>query len=73
MILSNFLSRQKNDDSNPHEIIPSSFNMCQVLDDNFYNERYLIQMRSQPKSSGTKLLEVHGVGKNLNPNLKPEK
>ena len=28
MILSDFLSRQKNDDSNPHEIIPTSFNMC---------------------------------------------
>ena len=28
MILSDFLSRQKNDDSNPHEIIPISFNMC---------------------------------------------
>ena len=47
--------------------------MCQVLDDNFYNERYLIQTRLQTKSSGTKLPEVHGVGKNLNPNLKPEK
>ena len=28
MILSNFLSRQKNDDRNPHKIIPISFNMC---------------------------------------------
>ena len=72
MILSNFLSRQKNDGSNPHEIIPISFNMCQVLD-NYYNEKYLIQTRSQTKSSGIKLPEVHGVGKNLNSNLKPEK
>ena len=38
IILSDFLSQQKNDDSNPHEIIPISFNMCQVLDDNYYNE-----------------------------------
>ena len=67
MILSNFLSRQKNDDSNSHEIIPISFNMCQVLDDNYYNEKYLIQTRSQTKSSGTKLLEAHGMGKNLIP------
>ena len=59
--------------SNPHEIIPISFNMCQVLDDNYYNEKYLIQTRSQAKSSGTKLPEVHGVEKNLDPNLKPEK
>ena len=43
MILSDFLSRQKNDYSNPHEIIPISVNMCQILDDNFYNEeKYLI-------------------------------
>ena len=73
MILSDFLSRQKNDDSNPHEIIPISFNMCQVLDDDYYNEKYFIQMRSQAQSSGIKLLEVHGVGKNLDPNLKAEK
>ena len=46
MILSDFLSRQKNDDSNPHEIIPISFNMCQILDDNYYCKKYLIQTRS---------------------------
>ena len=73
MISSDFLSRQKNDNSNPHEIIHISFNMCQVLDDNYYNEKYLIQTRSQAKSSGIKLPEVHGMGKNLYPNLKPEK
>ena len=38
MILNEFLSIQKNDNSNPHEIIPISFNMCQILDDNYYNE-----------------------------------
>ena len=27
MILSDFLSRQKHDDRNPHDIIPVSFNM----------------------------------------------
>ena len=30
-------------------------------------------MQSQAKSSGIKLLEVHGVEKSLNPNLRPEK
>ena len=30
-------------------------------------------MCSQAKISGTKLLEVHGVEKSLNPNLRPEK
>ena len=47
--------------------------MCQVLDDNYYNEKYLIQTRSQAKSSCIKLLEDHGVGMNLDPNLNPEK
>ena len=74
MILSDFLSRQKNDDSNPHEIIPIPFKMCKILDDNYYNiGKYLIQRRSQARSSGVKLLEIHGMGKNLDPNLKPEK
>ena len=67
MILSDFLSWHKNDDSNPHKIIPISFSMCQILDDNYYNEKYLIQTRSQAKSSCIKLLEVHGAGKNLDP------
>ena len=34
MILSDFLSRQKSNDSNPHEIFPVSFNRCKILDDN---------------------------------------
>ena len=74
MVLSDFLSRQNNDDSNHHEIIPISFNMHQVLHENYCNtENYLVQTRSQAKSSGIKLLELHGVGKNLDPNIKPEK
>ena len=61
-----FLSRQSNDNSNPHEIIPISFNMYQVLHEKYYNtENYLVQTRSQDKSSGIKLPEVHGIGKNL--------
>ena len=47
--------------------------MCQILDDSYYSKKYLIQTRLQAKSSGIKLPEVHGVGKNLDPNLKPEK
>ena len=74
MILSDILSRQKNDDSNPHKIVPISFNMCKILDDNYYNiKKYLIQTRSQARSSGVKLPEVHGMEKSLDPNLKPEK
>ena len=47
MILSDFLSRQKQKDSNPHEIIHVSFNVHSVLHDRYYNigepEKYLIQ------------------------------
>ena len=49
MILSYFLSRQKQDDSNPHEIIPISFNMQNILQSRYYNitereeGKYLVQ------------------------------
>ena len=47
MVLSDFLSRQNNDDNNPHEIIPISFNMHQVLHENYYDiEKYLVKPRS---------------------------
>ena len=51
--------------------------MHNVLHNIYYNigetERYLVQMRSQTKSSGVKLPEVHGIRKNLDPNILPEK
>ena len=51
MVLSNFLSRQNNDNSNPHEIIPLSFNMHNVLQDNYSKiDSYIVQTRSQAKS-----------------------
>ena len=37
IILSDFLSREKVDDSNPHEIIPISFNMRDFLQERYYN------------------------------------
>ena len=46
--------------------------MYQVLEKNFYDDRYLFQTRSQAKSRCIKLPEVHGMRRNLNPNLKPE-
>ena len=43
----------------------------------YYNigksEKYLVQMWSQTKLSGIKLPEVHGVSKNWDPNIQPEK
>ena len=41
MILSDFLLQQKNDNSNPNEIIPFSFDMYQVLEDKFYLDDFL--------------------------------
>ena len=74
MLLCYFLSRQNNDDSNPHEVIPISFNMHKVLYKSYYNiENYLVQTRSQAKCSGIKFPEVNGMGKNLDPDIKPEK
>ena len=77
MILSGFLSRQKHNNSNPNEIIPISFNMHNILHKRNYNvgrsENYLVQMQSQTKSSGVKLLEVHGMSTNLDPNIQQEK
>ena len=73
MILSNFLSRQNYDNSNPHEIIPISFNMHNLLHEKYYDvgksEKYLVQTWCQTKSSGIKLPEVHGVSKTLDPNV----
>ena len=37
MILSAFLSRHTHDNSNPHEIIPISFNMYNVSYENYYS------------------------------------
>ena len=74
MVLSDFLSRQNNDYSKPHEITPISFNMHKVLQENYYKiNSFLVQTRSQAKSSRIKLPDVHGMRKNLDPNIKPEK
>ena len=62
--------------------MPVSFDMYKILESNLKNfdknnsfgkSKYLVQTLSQAKTSGTKLLEVHGVEKSLNPNLRPEK
>ena len=59
MILSDFLSRQTHDTSNPHEIIPISFNKYDTLYETCYRvvpmSRYLVQTWSQTKAAGVKL------------------
>ena len=50
------------------------FNMHKVLQENYYNiGSYLIQTRSQAKTSGINFPEAHGMRKNLDPNIKLEK
>ena len=83
MVLSDFLSRQKTDDSNPHKLIPISFMLRNQIDDHFYRiisrtdqpktDKYLVQTRSQAKSSGIKILEIHGTNKGLDPHVQPGK
>ena len=76
MILSDFLSRQRVDRSNPHEIIPVSFDMKAILKDKYYNigneSRCLVQTHSQIRDRGIKLPEVHSVDTGINPDIKPE-
>ena len=77
MTLSDLLSRQTHDDSNPHEIIPISFNMYNALYENYYSteveDRYLVQMQSQTKVTRITLPEVHVTKKTLDMNVLPEK
>ena len=75
MVLSDFLSRQIND------MIVILMKLCLFLLTciKYYTkiiismENYLGQTRSQAKYSGIKLLEVHGMERYLDPNIKPEK
>ena len=83
VVLSDFLSRQKMDSSDPHEIIPISFTLKGPMGNHFYRiintnaisqpetNKYLVQTRSQTKSGGIKILEIHGMNKGLDPHIKP--
>ena len=83
MVLTDFLSRQKTDDSNPHKLIPTSFMLRNQIDNHFYRinsrtdmpktNRYLVQTRSQAKSSSIKIPEIHGTNKGLDPHVWPGK
>ena len=69
MILSDFLSRQTHDTSDPHKIIPISFNMYKALHETYYKNnsigRYLVQTQSQTIAAGVKLPEVHSTRKTI--------
>ena len=71
------------DDSNPHELIPISFSLKSQVSNHFYhidneviiprNDKYLVQTRSQVRSSGIRLPEIHGANKGLDPHVQPGK
>ena len=53
--------------------------MQNILQSKYYNivekeeGKYLVQMRSQAKSSGITLPDIHGVDKGIDPNIRLEK
>ena len=67
MTLSDFLSRIKVDKSNPHEIIPFSFDMQGVQQEKLY-----FQNRSGAQQAGITVGKI-GLNKHLLPYVKPEK
>ena len=55
MVLSDFLSRQPGVNSDPHQVIPISFNMKEILKQNYQNvvrDQFKVQTRSQTKVRG---------------------
>ena len=76
MVLSDFLLRQQVDKRDPHEIIPIAFSFRDTLKQKYYKfeeGKFLVQTRSQTKSSGVKFPAVHGTTQTLAPHEIPEK
>ena len=76
MVLSDFLSRQHGDASNPHELIPISFNMGKILKQNYQNytkDTFLVQTRSQSKTKNAKVPDVHSGTRSLGKTRKETK
>ena len=76
MILSDYLSRHRQKDLDPSELIPISFCCLKVyrsfIDDRIGEDIFCIKTRSSAKASGEQVGEVHGASKPLDPNHKPE-
>ena len=77
MILSDFLSRQTHDTSDPHEITPYQLICNNDLHGIYYRDdpidRYLVQTQSQTKLAGVKLPEVYGTRKTISTHSPIEK
>ena len=68
------MSRQNNDNGNPHKIIHISFNMHKVLQEYYCKiDSYFVQTKSQARFCEIKLPEAHDMRKNLDANIKLEK
>ena len=64
MVLSDFLSRQPGDNHDPHQIIPISFNIREILKSNYQDvvkDTFIVQTRSQAKSKDVKAPAVQGT------------
>ena len=76
MILSDYLSRHRQKDLDPSELIPISFGCLKtyrgIIDDKIGQEIFCIKTRASAKTSGETVGEVHGADKPLDPNYKPE-
>ena len=66
MILADYLSRNRNEDEDPADLIPVSF--CKIRD----IEDFCVATKALVKSSGETVPEVHGVDKELDPHIMPE-
>ena len=75
MILSDFLSRQLGDDSDLHPIIPVSFNIKEILKENYQNvvkDIYMVQTRSETKAKAANAPTVQSTtGKPVTQNTRP--
>ena len=76
MILSDYLSRHRQKDLDPSELIPISFcclrTYMSIIDDKIGEEIFCVKTRASAKASGETVDEVHGADKPLDPNYKPE-
>ena len=76
MILSDYLSRHRQKELNPSELIPISFCCLKAyrcfIDDKIGEDIFCVKARASAKASGDIVGEVHGAEKPLDPNCKPE-
>ena len=75
MVLSDFLSRQLGDDSDPYQIIPISFNIKEILKENYHNmvkDMYMVQTRSQAKAKANAPTAQNTTGRPVTQNAIPK-